>query len=98
MIRLAVLVCLMATPSLAADSKDVSCGYQADVVAAIQKARLARVAERNVPAAIAKTDPTWPANYNNAIPHMTPWVYEMKRSVLRKEDLSAVWKELCLQQ
>ncbi len=98
MIRLTILACLLATPSFAAVDKEESCGYQAEVVAAIQQARLDRVREREVPAAIAATNPTWPENYNAAIPHMTPWVYEMKRRVIRNEDLSAVWNELCLQQ
>lgn len=98
MFRTALIACLLATPVLAAETKAESCGYQAEVVAAIQKARLDRVAERDVPGAIAATNPTWPKNYNNAIPLIAPWVYEKKRRVIRKEDLSAAWKELCLQQ
>ena len=98
MIRAVLIACLLTTPALAAETKAESCGYQADVVAAIQKARLDRVAERDVPKAIAATNPTWPANYNNAIPLIAPWVYDKKRSVIRNEDLSAAWKELCLQQ
>ncbi len=98
MIRLAILACLLAAPVHAAESKAESCGYQADVVAAIQQARLDRVKEREVPDTIAATNPAWPENYNAAIPLITPWVYEKKRRVIRNEDLSAVWKELCMQQ
>mgnify|MGYP001127355332 CR=1 FL=1 len=98
MIRLAVLTCLLAAPAFAAETQKESCGYQADVVAAIQQARLDRVKEREVPAAIAATNPTWPENYNAAIPLMAPWVYEKKRKVIKTEDLSAVWNELCMQQ
>lgn len=98
MIRLSIIAVLLATPVLAAETKEESCDYQAQVVAAIQKARLDRVRERDVPKAIAATNPTWPENYNNAIPLMTPWVYEQKMKVVRKEDLAATWKELCLQQ
>jgi hypothetical protein len=94
----AVLACLLATPIIAAETKAESCGYQADLVAEIQKARLNKVRERDVPTAIAATNPTWPEAYNNAIPLITPWVYEKKRKVLKNEDLSAAWKELCLQQ
>ena len=97
MIRLTVLACLLAAPAFAAETKAESCGYQAQVVAAIQQARLDRVKEREVPAAIAATNPTWPENYNSAVPLITPWVYEKKRRVSKNEDLSAVWKELCLQ-
>ena len=49
MIRPALVLALLATPALAEDSKEVSCGYQAQVVAAIQQARLDRVKERDVP-------------------------------------------------
>lgn len=98
MIRFAFVACLLASPVLAADSKEVSCGYQADVVAAIQKARLERVKEQNVAATIKASGPTWPENYSAAIPLITPWVYQQKRRDIRNKDLGAVWKELCLKQ
>ena len=68
------------------------------VVAAIQQARLDRVPERDVQDHILANGPEWPENYNNAIPLITPWVYEQKRRVIRNEDLGAAWSELCLQQ
>ncbi|TDK51608.1 hypothetical protein E1832_03060 [Antarcticimicrobium luteum] len=98
MIRLTLVAALLASPALAADSKEQSCAYQAQVVAAIQQARLDRVKERDVPEAIAATGPEWPDNYNNAIPLIAPWVYEQKMKVIRNEDLSAAWNELCLKQ
>ncbi|MFT5342875.1 MAG: hypothetical protein ACI9BH_002091, partial [Paracoccaceae bacterium] len=76
MIRLALVVSLLAAPVLAAETKEQSCRYQADLVAAIQLARKDRVKEREVPAHIAATNPAWPANYNAAIPLLTPWVYD----------------------
>jgi hypothetical protein len=97
MIRLAFAALLFATPVFAAETKKESCGYQADLVAAIQQARKDNVKERDVPAAIAATNPTWPDNYNAAIPLLTPWVYEQKRRDIRKVDLSAVYQEQCLQ-
>lgn len=98
MLRIALAATLLATPVAAADTKEQSCKYQADVVAAIQQARLDRIKERNVPQAVAETNPTWPANYNAAIPLITPWVYEQKMRDVRKKDLGAAWLELCLQQ
>ena len=86
-----------ATPAFA-QSKEESCGYQAQVVQAIQQARLDRVPEREVQAHIVGQSPAWPENYSNAIPLITPWVYEQKRSVIRNEDLGAAWNELCMQQ
>lgn len=77
--------------------KKTSCGYQAEVVAAIQQARLDRVRERKVQAHVLEKA-TWPENYNTAIPLLTPWVYEMKMRDVRDNDLAAAWTELCLQQ
>ena len=93
-----VLGLVMAAPVFAQDSKEVSCDYQAQVVAAIQQARLDRIRERKVPEHIAKSEPTWPENYNAAIPIMAPWVYEQKMRDIRNQDLAATWKELCLKQ
>lgn len=87
----------LATPAIAQD-KEETCGFQAQVVAAIQQARLDRVPERDVQDHILANGPEWPENYNNAIPLITPWVYEQKRRVIRNEDLGAAWSELCLQQ
>lgn len=98
MLRIVLAVALLATPLAAEETKEQSCKYQADVVAAIQKARLDRVKERDVPQAIADTGPTWPENYNAAIPLIAPWVYEQKMRDVRKKDLGAAWLELCLQQ
>ena len=80
-----------------ADEKAESCGYQAEVVAAVQQARLDRVSERGVTDHILAKGPTWPEKYNNTIPLIAPWVYEQKRRVVRNEDLAAAWNELCLQ-
>ena len=96
MIRFAIVAAILATSAHAADPKEVSCGYQAQVVAAIQQARLDRVKERDVPKAVAATNPTWPENYNAAVPLITPWVYEKKMRVVRNNDLAAAWKEVCM--
>ena len=98
MVRVLLIFTCLASPALADDSKAESCRYQADVVGAIQKARLERVKERDVPGAIADTNPAWPANYNAAIPLIAPWVYEQKMRDIREKDLSAAWLELCLKQ
>lgn len=97
-VRLALAFSLFASPLWAEETQEQSCGYQADVVAAIQQARLDRVKERDVPQAVAATNPTWPENYNAAIPLIAPWVYQKKMRVVRNNDLSAVWKDLCLAQ
>ena len=96
-VALALCVATGAVPAVAQDQEE-SCGYQADVVAAIQQARLDRVAEREVKDHILAQAPAWPEKYSNAIPLITPWVCEQKRRIIRTEDLGAAWKELCLQQ
>ena len=88
---------ILAAPATAQDEKAVSCGYQADVVAAVQQARLDRVSEREVMDHILAQGPAWPEKYNNTIPLIAPWVYEQRRRDIRNNDLSAVWSELCLQ-
>lgn len=98
LIRLTLVAAVLAAPVSAADTLADSCRYQAQVVAAIQQARKDRVKERDVPEAIAATNPTWPENYNNAIPLITPWVYQQKMSDIRKADLAAAWSELCNKQ
>ncbi|MEM1004815.1 MAG: hypothetical protein AAF496_11485 [Pseudomonadota bacterium] len=98
MLRVALAFAMMATPLVAAETKEQSCQYQADVVAAIQQARLDRVKERDVPQAVADSGPGWPENYNAAIPLIAPWVYEQKMRDVRNKDLGAAWLELCLQQ
>ena len=100
MTRFALILATMtfASPASAQETQEETCGYQAQVVAAIQTARLERVSERQVQDHILASSPDWPENYNNAIPLITPWVYEQKRKTLRNEDLSAAWNELCLQQ
>jgi len=94
---LTVLGGLMAVPALADAAKTESCTYQADVVEAVRQARIARVNERGVKGHV-EAKATWPAQYNAAIPLVTPWVYEMKMRDVRTQDLAGAWKELCLQQ
>ena len=98
MLRIAIAVAVLATPLAAAETKEQSCQYQADVVAAVQQARLDRVKERDVPKAVSDTAPTWPESYNAAVPLITPWVYDQKMRDVRKKDLGAAWLELCLLQ
>ena len=91
-------LCAFATPTFAAEniSKEDDCGYQADVVAAIQVARLGRVKEAKLAEAIAETDPAWPDEYNNAITVLGGPIYQIKRRDLKAVDLGVQWKEACL--
>lgn len=99
MIRLTLAAALtlgaFATPTLAA-SKKQDCTHQANVVGAVQAARLARVSERKVADAILAGDVTWPERYNNAIPLFAGEVYKIKMRDLKKTDLRAEWLQTCL--
>ncbi|MEW9919439.1 hypothetical protein AB2B41_07485 [Marimonas sp. MJW-29] len=98
---LAVAVVAMFAGPGGAQSMDkaTDCGYQAEVVAAVQQARKDRVGERQVQQHVAEKA-TWPENYNNAIPLIAGWLYGSDVSMrdIRNEDFAAAWKELCLQQ
>lgn len=89
---------LAATQGFAQTEKEITCGYQAQVVDAIQKARIDNVDERDVQDKLLAEDPTWPENYNAAIPLIAPWVYELPMKQLRDNDLGDVWNESCLLQ
>lgn len=100
MIRLlsVVLSVVVAAPAFAATAKETDCGLQADVVGAVQAARLARVKERDVATHIVDGTPTWPEKYNAVVPLVTPWIYGLEMSEVKENDLSAAWNELCLSQ
>lgn len=100
MIRvLSISLCLaMAAPAFAATAKAKDCGYQSDVVAAVQAARVARVGEPKVPAYVAEAAPEWPEKYNAVIPLVAPWVYGIKMGEVKSTDLAAAWNEMCLSQ
>jgi hypothetical protein len=96
---IAFALTLTATTALAEDvSKTEDCGYQADVVAAIQQARLDRVKETNLAEAIAETNPEWPERYNNAVTVLAGAIYRVKRRDLKDVDLGEQWKTACLSQ
>jgi len=93
---LACALAMAGNPAFAASDKEVSCGHQADVVAAISQARLDGVKERQVEKTILSGDPDWPENYNEAIPALVPWVYQMDMTLVRENDLSALLYQQCL--
>ncbi len=97
MFRITIAACLLATPLLAAETKEQSCGYQAQVMSAVQQARLNKVKQADVASTIAAGNPTWPANYSAAIPQLTQFVYSQKMRDLRKTDLGATLRQQCIE-
>ncbi|WP_417674770.1 hypothetical protein [Pseudodonghicola sp.] len=80
----------------AAVTKEAVCGYEAQVMAAVQKARLDKVAQENVADHIAAGPVTWPEQYNAAIPGMVDYIYQVTRGDLKKNDFGAIWNQQCL--
>lgn len=99
---IAALLLALAAGSVSAQEEQLSreqdCRYQADVAAAVQKARLDGVRERKLAEAIAKTNPAWPDRYNNAIPIFAGEIYRRKKRELRKVDIGAQWMQMCMSQ
>lgn len=97
MVRYVMIACLMATSASAQDSKEDSCKYQGQVMAAVQQARLDRVREADVEQHILQSEATWPERYNGAITHFAPVVYGAKRRDLKRVDLGAQIEAQCLE-
>lgn len=83
-------------PAWAESEKELDCKYQASVAAAVQKARLDGVSQKNLSDTIAERKPDWPAQYNNAIPIFALHIYGLKKRQLRNTDLGAEWLNTCL--
>ncbi len=92
----ALVMTVTASSVSAASAKEKDCGYQADIVAAVQKARLDRVREKDVTEVVLAGEVTWPENYNAAIPIFAGEVYKLKMRDLRNSDQGAAWRKLCL--
>lgn len=93
---LVAVLALTAVPAVAQTEKEVSCGHQADLTAAVVQARLDGVAERDVPEELAKIA-TWPENYTAVmVPVIAPYIYEQKRRDLRKSDLRSTTYAQCM--
>lgn len=95
-IRLALVLALMAAPALAAEDREETCGYEAQVMTAVQQARMDRVAQGDVAAHITASAPAWPERFNAAIPGMVDYIYQMRRRDLKDNDFGAIWKQQCL--
>jgi hypothetical protein len=107
MLRLALPLVLAVTAApavsqtenaLSPEEKAISCGHQAEVVAAVRQARLDRVRERKVPETLKGAAQVWPEKFNAIIPIVTPWIYELPRNEVQDNDLAQIWKEGCLAQ
>lgn len=97
MIRITLAAILLAAPAYAADSKEDSCKYQGQVMAAVQTARLDRIKEADVEQHILASEPAWPAQYSKAIPQLTSHIYAMKRRDLKATEFGPLMEQQCLE-
>ncbi len=79
-----------------AASKKEDCGYQRDIVKAVQKARMDRVPERKVTDTVLEGEVTWPERYNPTIAIFAAEIYKLKMRDLRKTDVGDQWEQVCL--
>lgn len=86
----------LAAPAVAQSEKEQDCTYQAEVVSAIQKARMDGVPQDKVVETVKSGDATWPDRYDNAIPIFAAQIYTLKKRQLRKADLGEEWLNTCL--
>lgn len=97
LIALAVAAMLSAPARAETDTdKRQDCQYQADVAAAVQRARLDGVREARVAETIAAGNPAWPERYSRAIPILAGEIYKLKKRDLRKVDLGRQWMTACM--
>lgn len=93
---IAFSVATFAAPAFAAPDKDEVCGLQGEMTSQIQQARLDGVAMADVEKTILSGNPSWPENYNKAIPTLAQWVFQTDISVLEQTDMGAIWQSECL--
>ena len=89
----------LAGPSFAATAaeKEAACAFQAELMGAVQAARLDWVRKNKVTDRLLARNPDWPAGVADALPAVTEYVYSIKRRDLKRVDLAAQTKATCLQ-
>lgn len=94
----AAVLAMTLSPALANEAqKQADCQLQADLIGAVQKARLDRVRKDDVTQTLIAANPGWPTGVEKALPALTEHVYSFKRRDLRNVDLGAVTKQQCLE-
>jgi hypothetical protein len=89
----------LALPAAAATQaeKQADCALQAELIGAVQTARLDWVRKNRVADRLLEQNPDWPAGVAEALPAVTEYVYSIKRRDLKQVDLAAQTQATCLQ-
>ena len=77
--------------------KQAACRLQAEVVGAVQQARLDRVRKERLTETLTAAHPDWPEGTVQAIPAIGEFVYSYSRRELREVDLAATSQQQCLE-
>lgn len=86
------------TPAAASEAeKNAECQFQADLIGAVQQARMDRVRKDKLTETLLAAYPDWPEGAATAIPAIGEYVYGFKRRELRQVDLGAATKQQCLE-
>lgn len=98
MLRSVLLSICLVLPAagVLAQSKEETCGLQAEVVSAIQKARLDKMRKGTVVETLMKANPDWPEAMAGAMPGLVDFVYDLRMRDLRKTDLGASSRQQCV--
>lgn len=89
----------LAVPASAATEaeKQAQCQFQADLIGAVQQARLDRVRKDDAVDVVLQAHPDWPAGLATAMPAVVEYVYGFKRRELRDVDLKADTMTTCME-
>lgn len=92
------LLALTLAPAHADETeKQTACRLQAELVGAVQQARLDRVRKAKLTETLRAANPDWSEGMVQAIPAIGDYVYSFKRRELRGVDLAATSKQQCLE-
>ncbi|WP_299349734.1 hypothetical protein [uncultured Shimia sp.] len=89
-------VVTMGTAPASAGEKEETCKLQAELMSAVQQARLDRVPESQVVDKVTEDNPHWPETLHSAIPAIAEFMYDQKRRDLKQVDLGPVSEQQCL--
>ena len=96
-VALAAALLMTSGPANAASEKEAECQFQANLLSAVQKARLNGVPKANLAKVIKASNPDLTESVIAAIPAIGDHVYSIKRQDLEKVDLGVTTKAQCLE-
>ncbi len=81
-----------------AAAKRVQCEQSANLIGAVQQARLDRVRKARVADTVLAANPGLPDAVGTALPALVEYIYSIPRRDLKEQDLAATTLQQCLEQ